>query len=420
MCHLWRDFALQDTLLWKTIHFVASEPALRRAKRYIQLSDTAPLDIYMTVVNNGSGFLEASKSCGIQFIELIEPESYRWRTLEVQYTSLLSYLKPLWNGQAPMLEHLSISPQASLSAELPLFRLMPGESFTSLTIARFPLLWSQWECASITHLSLGPFSSFARGPTNQELYDILSITSNQLSSLTIKGSWDTLQNESPLEIPIVLGTLKSLTISSEWGLQVIQVLRVCRFPALINLDTYFPVLVTLPPAFLRLLSEEPVLFRSVKRLTIGGILGVTSISSDTIFKDNILQRAFPQVEHVQLSPYMPLETLVSDILSRLWGTMARLDLPQVDLSDVKKCLSQRLRNYPTHLRELTISVASGSLYKEDYEWIRSHVDRFTIVDVRPDDNRFPTYRRIVPFEERLLKVAPGIRPSKRPMQVRAL
>ncbi|KIM26962.1 hypothetical protein M408DRAFT_330329 [Serendipita vermifera MAFF 305830] len=429
VCRLWRDVAIEDPFLWNTIHFTANGLSVQRAERFLQRSGTAPLDIYMTASRSYERFANTMKAIslhGVRFVDLIVAQSHRWRILEVQYPSLVPNLKPLWNEGAPMLEKLVLSCPAPLQ-DLSPPRLMPGgPHFTSLTVTRCALQWTPWDCTTITKLTLGPFGSPVQGPTNKELGDMLSAVSERLSSLTIKGSWQSPPDDIQAGDPIILQALTSLNILAEWGPQVRYILTTCRFPNLVELDTYISFFTPLSPQLIQLLTEEPKLLQSVKQLTIGGNIGgiiPTGNPNAGTPLSVVLQRAFPQVEHVLLSPYMPLEVAIVNFLSRSWGSMIRLDVPSSDLPGIRELLSMRFLTYPTPLQELNLLVANGELYKDDYEWICSNVGKFTILEVRPDSKGFVLNREVCPFHEKLLITeAPSStpRPPRRPMQIRAL
>jgi hypothetical protein len=414
VCLLWRELALQDPLLWDTIYFPTTERAMRRTKLFLQRSATAPLDIYITRAKNKELWSAVINTYVSEFIELINAESHRWRALDVDIVELVMDLKPIWVGHVPMLEELAIDGTV-LQRSVTLSGPHLPDGIRILTIIRFALRWDQWNCLSVTHLSLGPFRTSAHGPTPGELCGILAALSDTLCSLTMKGTWQGSRDGTAFNGPVTLKVLTSLTTSTGWEPHVKDVLEGCRFPALEHVDMHISLFDTLPSTLVSALSDKPGLFLSVKRLSIG-LVGDANSSTG-----QVLQRAFPQLDHVQLSPYTPLDTSLSTFLSRSWGSMTRLDLSEAGLSEVKELLSKRLQNYPTPLRELRLSVARGVLYRADYEWIKSHVGRLAISQVRPDVHGFAINGEVWDFDERrLIARAPAQRAPPKQIQIRAL
>jgi len=415
VCPIWRELALHDPLLWNAIYFLTTEGAMRRTKLFLRRSATAPLDIYITGTKNRESSVEEINAYGPKFLELINAESHRWRVLDVDIPELVMHLKPIWDRHVPMLEELAIDSRVPQQSDALSRRPRPPNGIKTLNIVRFALRWDQWDCLSVTHLSLGPFGTTALAPTPGELCGILKALSDTLCSLTVKGTWQGSQDGTTFNGPITLKALTSLTTSTGWEPQVRDVLEGCRFPALEHIDTHISLLDTLPSTLISVLSDEPRLFDSVKRLSIG-LVGDPNSSTG-----QVLQRAFPQLDHVQLSPYTPLDASLSTFLSRSWASMTRLDLSEAGLSEVKELLSKRLQNYPTPLRELRLSVARGILYRVDYEWIKSHVGRFIISQVRPDFHGSAINREVWAFDEKhLVAQAPTQRPPPKQMQIRAL
>jgi hypothetical protein len=415
VCHVWRELALQDPLLWGTIYFPTTEGAMQRTKLFIQRSATAPLELYITSPRKMELSVEVIRTYRPSFLELINAESHRWRVLEVDIPDLVTDLRPIWDGRTPVLEELVIV------GRVPQWRFSQSQwphlpsGVRILSIAGFSLRWDQWNCLSVTHLSLGPFSTSAHGPTARELSGMLAALSDALRSLTMKGTWQGARDGSAFQGPITFKALTSLTTFTGWEPHVKEVLEGCRFPALEHIDIHISLFHTLSPTLVSVLTDEPKLFLSVKRLSIG-LVGDANSSTG-----QVLQRAFPQLEHVRLSPYTHLDPSLSIFLSRSWGSMARLDLSEAGLSEVRELLAKRLQNYPTPLRELRLAVACGILYRVDYEWIKASVGRLVISLVRPDVHGFAINTEVLAFEERhLVNQAPVTRAPPKQMQIRAL
>jgi hypothetical protein len=415
VCPVWRELALHDPLLWDTIYFPTTEGALRRTELFLQRSATAPLDIHITKTKNKELSAEVIIAYSSKFLELINAESHRWRALDIDIPELVMDLRPIWDGHVPMLEELaivsSVLQQGDIRSQWP--HLPNGVK--TLAIIRFALCWDQWDCLSVTHLSLGPFGTSAHAPTPGELCGILTALSDTLRSLTMRGTWQGSRDGTTFNGPIILKALTSLTTPTGWEPQVRDVLEGCRFPALEHIDTHISLLDNLPSTLISVLSNEPRLFLSVKRLSIG-LVGDPNSSTG-----QVLQRAFPQLDHVQLSAYTPLDASLSTFLSRSWGSMTRLDLSEAGLFEVKELLSKRFQNYPTPLRELRLSAARGVLYKVDYDWIKSHVGRFVISQMRPDFHGLVINSEVWAFDERhLVTRPPPQRAPPKQIQTRAL
>ena len=238
-----------------------------------------------------------------------------------------------------------------------------------------------------------------RAPTSHELYDILSAVSDRLCSFMIRGEWEVPQDESIPKEPIVLKTLASLTISTEWDSLIQQILCMCRFPSLVRLVTPVSIYGILQPQLMRLLTDEPRLFQSVKHLIIEEF--VRAIPMGMFFE---LRSAFPQVDHVQFTSYLTSDSSLAIFLASSWAPITRLDLQSADLTQVAEMFFIRvLKGFHAPLRELNIDRVYGPLYRDDYERIRPQVERFTILEVQP---HHPYYTVLhvdaIPFEERLL------------------
>jgi F-box-like len=415
VCPVWRELALHDPLLWDTIYFPTTEGALQRTKLFLQRSATAPLNIHITRRKNEELSVVAIYAYGLDFLKLINAESHRWRALDIDIPELVMDLKPIWDGHVPMLEELAIFSwvphQSNTRSQWP---CLP-DGIKTLSIVRFALRWDQWDCLSVTHLSLGPFGTSGYAPTPTELCGILTALSDTLCSLAIKGTWQGSRDGTTFNGPVILKALKSLTTSTGWEPHTRDILEGCRFPALEHIDTHISLLDTLPPTLISVLSDEPKLFLSVKRLSIG-LVGDPNSSTG-----QVLQRAFPQLDYVQLSPYTPLDASLSTFLSRSWGSTTRLDLSEAELFEVRELLSKRLQNHPTPLRELRLLTARGILYRVDYDWIKSHVGHFVISQMRPNFPALIVNRNVRAFDERhLVAQAPTQRAPRNQIQTRAL
>jgi len=414
VCRVWRELTLSNALLWNILHFPTTDGAMQWTKLSIQRSAAAPLDIHIAVQDTTT--LKALNTYGPAFFKLIDPESRRWRMMELGLPALLPQISPLWCGEIDMLEELRLE---STTISLPFLHTpaLPGRlrHLKSLSVARQTLRWTPWECLSIVYLSLGPFGTTARGPSPRELFGILTALSDTLRSLTLKGTWQGYRSDHLFQGPITLKALKSLIAPSGWEPQVVYVIQGCRFPVLEHVEILFSLFYTPPPALVSLLCDKPQLFLSVKHLSLGFVGDANSPMGQ------VVQRAFPHLEHVVLLPYTALDGSLSILLSRSWGSLTRLDLSEAGLDDIIHLLSKRRQNYPTTLHELRLSVAHGILYRTDYEWIQSHVDRLVIYHVRPDAHGLAFNKDIWPFEERyLVAQAPTQRPQPKQMQTRAL
>lgn len=402
VCHWWRTAALQNPLLWNALHFPLSEVAFQRTRCLLQRSASAPLDVYITINLKQRGVsTKAIIHWLLRFHRLITIHDHRWRRLEVDIPIEALNRTPVWYGQTPMLEKLEITTTDTLSSSTslrPLPKILPAAQYlTSLKITIFPIRWDEWKCPCITDLSVGPFSRRTPGPNPTELCRVLSILSRRLRFLSISGYAYTATQYSIDHAPITLYALTDFHMT-QWEALVQVVLLKCSFPVLEHINTMFP-LENLASRLIARLEETPDLLQSVKRLSIG-----SSYSTHTAIKR--LQMALPQASHIVLED---LQQFPSHFASQ-WECMTRLSLSEATLLDVKEFLSRRYQRYPTPLLELDLMRALGLLYRSDYDWISSRVDRFTIAEVRPGRDKFSKGTDRWPFEEGLL--LPSIRTSQ--------
>ncbi|KIM26964.1 hypothetical protein M408DRAFT_175798 [Serendipita vermifera MAFF 305830] len=335
-----------------------------------------PLHIFITTTHQDQETcgLKMIKECVLRFLGLLASHSGRCRTLEVDVPEVVANLTRVWIDQAPMLQKLVISTFSYL--------VTPQQ----LVVRLFSVHWDKWNCTYINQLYLGPFSKHQPGPNRAELCGILSLLSKQLRSLSILAPWQPGLKDIHYGEPIILEALTSFT-THRWNWAVEQLLLSCSFPVLEDVDVELP-LGRLSSHLMLRLRDEPGLLQSVTRLSVDSI-----VSGETPIEQ--VQRIFPRANHVKLDYSLDLlHHFASHFLSN-WACMDHLDLYEASLPEIREVLMTRYERYPTPLIALKLERAVGPLYKDDYDWIASHVDQFSIRKVRIVSNEVS---KDIPFE----------------------
>lgn len=412
VCRLWRYASLSNPLLWNRIKFEPGPDARRRVERYLELSVSSPLDIYISLYSSPKDRL-MDLSDALLFLRLVKAECHRWRWVHLRIpSSLTRQIYPLWKDHAPLLEYLSIHVSSNTHTDGHHGDLVPLPTASNrlqvVHVGFYPNSWDTWTSHSITELSLGPFNVVRPGPTARQLSAILNPLSQRLRSLALVGSWQPLPDDDEFNNSIVLSSLASLTIhATSLDGYALKVIAGCQFPVLRNLKIQIPSSRTTNPEIPTIFCTPPYRFEAVRDLSIGLLGAPVGMLAD------VVQMAFPSVETVRTFPYNVLDPPLASFIARSWPSMTKLVVGEADVGCVKRLVNERSEASLSNLKSLHLKISRGAIFKDDYDFISSKVDEWKVEFVRPTSGWvYQSKNKIKPFKESEIRVRVELGKSK--------